>query len=49
MYWAAKPAEDCIERLFKYYESSNRLAPYYNPDFIHEWKTPVRGIANAEK
>ena len=49
MYWANKPNTDCIERLFKYYEHSNVLAPFNSPDFVEKWATVVKGIANAEK
>jgi hypothetical protein len=49
MYWANKPNTDCIERLFKYYEHSNVLAPFNSPAFIEKWATVVKGIANAEK
>ncbi len=49
MYWATKPEEDCIERLFTFYEASNKLAPYNSPEFISEWATSVKSIANAEK
>ena len=49
MYWALKPDDDCIERLFRYYATSNQLAPYYSPDFIEKWAVTVRSVANAEK
>ncbi len=49
MYWANKPEEDCLERLFKFYEASNRLAPYYSREFVTELATVVKSWANAEK
>ena len=49
MYWAHKPDDDCIERLFRYYETTNRLAPFYSEDFIEKWAVTVRSVANAEK
>jgi hypothetical protein len=49
MYWANEPKEDCIERLFRYYEDTNILAPLYSPEFISTWCTQVKSIANAEK
>jgi hypothetical protein len=49
MYWALEPKEDCIERLFKYYENSNTLSHLYSQEFVHNWAVHVRSIANAEK
>jgi hypothetical protein len=50
MYWARKSDDDFIERLFKYYETTNRLAPFFSRDFIDKWAVVVvRSIANAEK
>ncbi len=49
MYWAHKPDDDCIERLFRYYAPTNRLAPFYSRDFIDKSAVVVRSIANAEK
>jgi hypothetical protein len=49
MYWASKPEEDCIERLFTFYEANNLLAQHYSREFITEWATSVKSIANAEK
>ena len=49
MYWATKPNEDCIERLFQYYENTTKLARFYTEDFVEKWATKVRAIANAEK
>jgi hypothetical protein len=49
MYWANKPNTDCIERLFKYYEDSKVLPPFYSPEFVEKWATVVKGVANAEK
>jgi hypothetical protein len=49
MYWANKPDEDCIERLFRYYDNTTKLARFYTEDFVEKWATKVRAIANAEK
>ena len=49
MYWANKPDEDCIERLFRYYDNTIKLARFYTEDFVEKWATKVRAIANAEK
>jgi hypothetical protein len=49
MYWANKPNEDCIERLFKYYENTTKLTRYHTEEFVAKWATKVRTIANAEK
>lgn len=49
MYWSNKPNEDCIERLFKYYENTTKLTRYHTEEFVAKWATKVRTIANAEK
>jgi hypothetical protein len=49
MYWANEPKEDCIERLFRYYEDTNILAHLYSQEFIATWCIQVKSIANAEK
>ena len=49
MYWANKPDEDCIERLFQYYENTTRLSRFKTNEFVEKWATKVRAIANAEK
>ncbi len=49
MYWANKPDEDCIERLFRYYDNTTKLARFHTEDFVEKWATKVRAIANAEK
>jgi hypothetical protein len=49
MYWANKPDEDCIERLFQDYVNTTKLARFYTEEFVGKWATKVRAIANAEK
>jgi len=49
MYWAASPTEDCLLRLIKHYENTNKLKPYVTEEFITKWASTVRSVANAEK
>jgi hypothetical protein len=49
MYWATAPDEDCILRLLKHYENTDKLKPYESDEFIGKYASTVRAVANAEK
>jgi hypothetical protein len=49
MYWASAPDEDCLLRLFKHYENTDKLQAYLSDEFIATWTSTVRAVANAEK
>jgi hypothetical protein len=49
MYWANTPNEDCLKRLIKHYDKTQKLKPYVSDEFIEKWASTVKTVANAEK